>query len=168
MTRDAQENAQDNEEITEKIAELASERNKLIAVAESLTSGQLAAAIGAAPEASEWFLGGVVSYSRRVKHEVLDVPEGPVVTAEAANAMAEGVQRLTGADVVVAVTGAGGPDGQDGQPPGTVFIATRAGEVPHVEHHRFDGEPPEVLAQTIRTALTALRTALGEKIASDN
>lgn len=164
MTSDGQ----DNEEITRQIAELATDQDKLIAVAESLTSGQLSAAVGAAPDASEWFLGGVVSYSRRVKHQVLDVPEGPVVTAEAAQAMALGVQRLTGADVTVAVSGAGGPDGQDGQPPGTVFIASRAGDIEHVEHHRFDGEPAAVLNQTIDAALLVLHSALQDKVAADS
>lgn len=163
MTRDGQ----DNEEITRQIAELATDQEKLIAVAESLTGGQLSAAVGAAPNASEWFLGGVVSYSRRVKQRVLDVPEGPVVTAEAAKAMALGVQRLTGADVAVAVTGAGGPDGQDGQPPGTVFIASRAGDLEHVEHHRFEGEPATVLAKTVSAALLVLRSALEDKVAAD-
>lgn len=50
------------------------------------------------------------AYASDVKHELLTVPLGPVVSAQAAAAMADGVRRLLRADVAVAVTGAGGPD----------------------------------------------------------
>lgn len=146
----------DSVNLAERIAELALANKTMVAVAESLTSGQIAAALGAAPDASEWFLGGVVAYTHRVKYDVLDVPEGPVVTAEAAAAMAAGVRRLTQAQVAVAVTGAGGPDGQDGQPPGTVFIGACTPDRLHTEHHQFDGEPEEVLEHTIDAALRLL------------
>jgi nicotinamide mononucleotide (NMN) deamidase PncC len=36
--------------------------------------------------------------------------------------MAEGAQRVLGADVGIAVTGVAGPDEQDGQPVGTVWL----------------------------------------------
>ena len=50
-------------------------------------------------------------------------PEGPVVSAPAAAAMATGVAAKLGADVGLAVTGVAGPDSQEGHPPGTVFMA---------------------------------------------
>lgn len=146
----------DSANLAERIAELAVQNKVSVAVAESLTSGQIAAALGAAPSASEWFLGGVIAYTHQVKYDVLDVPEGPVVTAEAAAAMAAGVRRLTSAQVAIAVTGAGGPDGQDGQPPGTVFIGACTADRLHTEHHDFDGEPAQVVEQTVATALRLL------------
>lgn len=151
---------QDSAALCEHIAELAVRRKLGIAVAESLTSGQIAAALGAAPNASDWFLGGVVAYTHQVKYDVLDVPEGPVVTAEAAAAMAAGVRRLTSAQVTVAVTGAGGPEGQDGQPPGTVFIGACTADRLHTEHHHFDGEPEVVLERTVEAALRLLLAML--------
>jgi PncC family amidohydrolase len=84
------------------------------------------------PGASTWFRGGVVSYASDVKASLLGVPEGPVVSAAAAGAMAEGVRRLLGADVGLGVTGVAGPDSQEGQPPGTVFLAVVVGEGPPV------------------------------------
>jgi PncC family amidohydrolase len=57
-----------------------------------------------------------------VKYDVLGVPEGPVVSPEAAQAMAEGARRVLGADVGLAITGVAGPDAQDGQLPGTVYV----------------------------------------------
>ena len=97
---------------------------RTLAVAESLTGGLLASAFARASGSSEWFRGGIVAYSSVVKYDLLDVPRGPVVSEVAAVAMARGAGRLLEADVAVAVTGVGGPDPQDGEPNGTVWVAT--------------------------------------------
>src|SRR6478609_8040127 len=107
----------------ELIARTASARGITVATAESLTGGALAQALAAAPDAAGWFAGGVVAYTVATKTRVLGVPEGPVVNAPTARVMAEGVRELTGADIAVAVTGVGGPDAEEGQPAGTVFLA---------------------------------------------
>ena len=73
-----------------RIAELAGSAGVHIAVAESLTGGMLSSALVEAPGASTWFRGAVVAYTRDVKHRVLGVPPGPVVSAPAAAAMASG------------------------------------------------------------------------------
>ena len=77
--------------------------------------------------ASDVFRGSIVTYASEVKFDVLGVPEGPVVTPEAAAAMAVGAQRVLGADVGLALTGVAGPTEQDGQPVGTLHVglATR-------------------------------------------
>ena len=93
-----------------------------LAVAESLTGGLVASRLVNVPGSGDWFKGGVVAYDSEVKFSVLGVPRGPVVTATAARAMADGVRRLTGADVGLATTGVAGPDTQEGQPVGTVFL----------------------------------------------
>jgi nicotinamide-nucleotide amidase len=69
-----------------------------------------------------------VSYATDLKHDLLGVPEGPVVTSAAAVAMAEGARRRLGADIGLGVTGVAGPDEQEGQRPGTVFMAVAMGE----------------------------------------
>lgn len=149
------------EQLAEQIARLARELELSVAAAESLTSGRVAAQLGAAPEAAEWFRGGLVAYHDQVKHGLLGVPDGPVVSDPAARQMARGVARLLGADVAVATTGAGGPSGQDGQSPGTVFVAVvRDGEATCREFH-FEGEPPEVVARTTAAALELVHAALG-------
>jgi nicotinamide-nucleotide amidase len=96
-------------------------RNLTLAVAESLTGGLLASRIVSVAGASRWFRGGVVSYATDVKQSLLDVPAGPVVSAETAAAMAASVAKLLGAGVGLATTGVAGPDTQDDQPPGTVY-----------------------------------------------
>jgi nicotinamide-nucleotide amidase len=73
------------------------------------------------PGASRWFRGSVVAYAPDVKYSVLGVPEGPVVSEDAATAMAVGAARVLGASVGLGVTGVAGPDPQDDQPIGTVW-----------------------------------------------
>ena len=103
---------------------------RTLAVAESLTGGLLASTFARAPGASEWFRGGIVAYCSQVKYDVLDVPNGPVVSEAAATAMARGAARLLKGNIALAVTGVGGPDRQDGEssapsgpPPGLPILA---------------------------------------------
>jgi nicotinamide-nucleotide amidase len=131
-----------------------------IAVAESLTGGGIAAKLACAPGSSEWFRGGIVAYSSGVKHELLDVPDGPVVSEAAARAMATGAAQLLGADVAVGVTGVGGPDEQDGEPPGTVWMGLHHGGSTDTRLFNFSGEPPEVVDATVRAALSWLSNHL--------
>lgn len=127
-----------------------------VAVAESLTGGNIAAQLAAGESAADWFADGVVAYQSEVKFRVLNVDRGPVVTAKAARQMAKGVRELHGVDLAVAVTGAGGPDPQDGQPAGTVFIGVSDPAGERVEEHHFDGDPEDVVAATTVAALRML------------
>lgn len=147
----------DPDALAARIADLARQQDRTVAVAESLTGGLVASALARAEGASTWFRGGVVAYASEVKHDLLAVPEGPVVSPEAACAMADGVVRLLGADIAVGVTGAGGPDPQDGQPPGTVWLAVSGAE-PH--QHRIPGSPADVCHSSVVAALEALVRAL--------
>lgn len=145
--------------LAEELAEIAMRAHLTIAVAESLTAGNLAAALGAASNAGDWFRGGIVAYSRHVKHHVLDVPPGPVVCEAAAEAMAVGVKKMMDATLAVAVTGAGGPDPQDGHEPGSVWFSVATDNACVASHHQFDGAPERVLEQTVEHALALLLTA---------
>ncbi len=143
-----------SESVAEQIAELAQATHLSIAVAESLTGGLLTSRFAAAPDASEWFRGGVVAYNAEVKQDVLGVPPGPVVNELTATAMALGVAKLLDADLAVSTTGVGGPDEEEGLPPGTVWIALCwAGEKGGAWEHRFDGDPSEICRKTCDAAL---------------
>jgi nicotinamide-nucleotide amidase len=142
------------------IASLAMRNGFRVGVAESLTCGKLAAQLGAAPNASEWFRGGVVAYASEVKFDVLGVTPGPVVTAECARQMALGVATVLDADATVAVTGVGGPDPEEGQPPGTVHVAAWVRGVETGELVQVDGDPAEVLASTVPKALEVLLVSM--------
>ncbi|MEU0090649.1 CinA family protein [Kribbella sp. NPDC006257] len=131
-----------------------------VAVAESLTSGRIASELGAAPEASAWFAGGITAYASEIKFKVLGVDPGPVITAHCARQMADGVVQLMNADYGVAVTGAGGPDSEEGHPAGTVFAAVhRPGHTETSEYH-FTGDPATVVKTATREALAILLAAV--------
>ena len=124
-----------------------------LAVAESLTGGELSARFACTPGSSDWYLGALVAYASEVKFEMLGVSPGPVVSERAAAAMAEGIVALLDADVGLAVTGAAGPLPQDGREPGTVWFAVRDAEGTHTRLERFDGAPEEVVDRTVRCAI---------------
>jgi nicotinamide-nucleotide amidase len=136
------------------------DRGSTVAVAESLTGGLLVQALARIGGSGGWLLGGVVAYRRSVKHDVLGVTATKVVSADAAAQMATGVRRLLGGDVAVGVTGVAGPDPQDGEPPGTVWLAVDLGEGPATELLSATGTPAEICAQAVEAALRLLVTAL--------
>ena len=104
-------------------------RGQTLAVAESCTGGGLGAELTAVPGSSDVLLGGVIAYSNAVKSKVLDVPEALLeqvgaVSDPVAEAMAEGVRRLTGSDWSLAITGIAGPGGgTESKPVGLVHLA---------------------------------------------
>lgn len=148
-------------DLARKIADIVTHRGLSVGAAESLTGGALSSALAAAPDASRWFHGGVVAYSAQVNQEVLGVRPGPVVTARCAEEMARGVARLLMVDVAVSRTGVGGPDPEEGEEPGTVYvgIVTPGGGV---TTHRLelDGSPAEVVEEATEQALDLLLTTL--------
>lgn len=137
----------------EELARRARNGGFTVAVAESLTCGKLASALGAAGEASEWFRGGVIAYANEVKFEVLGVKPGPVITESCAREMALGAQRLLTADLAIAVTGVGGPGAEEGNPEGTVFIAVAFPGRVEVREQRFGGGPDAILVATVHAAV---------------
>jgi len=142
------------------IVRLLSETGHTLAVAESLTGGTLSSCFAKRPRASEWFRGAVVAYSSEVKHEVLGVRPGPVVSREAAIDMACGVSQLLGSSIAVAVTGVGGPEAQDGVAPGTVWVALSGSRGPATTCLHLSGSPEEIIEQTCRQTLKLLEDHL--------
>lgn len=150
----------DDEPMEKVVMDLLADRGLTVATAESLTGGLVAARLTDSPGASEVVRGSVVAYASQVKFDVLGVPEGPVVSEEAALAMAEGVCAHLGADVGISLTGVAGPDTQEGQPPGTVWIGLAVqGDV---EAHlvRLPGDRERVRQFSVITALDLLRRRL--------
>ena len=134
-----------------------------LATAESMTGGLIATRLTEVPGSSRAFLGSVVSYANSVKREILNVPEGPVISEQAVLSMAIGVCEALGADVSVAVTGVAGPDSQEGQEPGVVWIGTCVdGEAKAVEV-RFPYNRTMARQLTVITALDILRRRLLER-----
>jgi nicotinamide-nucleotide amidase len=143
------------------------DRGLTLGVAESVTGGLVTGRLTAIAGASEVLRGGVVSYASEVKFELLGVPQGPVVTEEAALAMARGVRVALGADVGLALTGVAGPAEQDGMRPGTLFAAVvvpDAGSpgvlLERVVHIRLPGDRDTMRQLSVISALDLLRRTL--------
>lgn len=157
----------DTAKYTEKFAHQMRGSGVRVAVAESLTSGALASALGATQQSSDWFMGGVVAYADEVKFSVLGVKKGDVVSRECAAQMAEGVAKLTGAEMGIAVTGVGGPAAENGHPAGTVFIAVSVKGDTVVEQRLFPGTPENVLAATVTAAITLAQHTIAPQPVAD-
>ena len=161
-----------------------------LASAESCTGGLIAAACTALAGSSDWFERGFVTYSNAAKSEMLGVPAALIavhgaVSAEVAQAMAEGALAHSRADLAVAVTGIAGPGGATpGKPVGTVWMAVarrggggvragvgsgvrsgvcagvrsgvRSGVITQAELLQLDGDRATIRAQTVQLALQRL------------
>lgn len=150
----------DEQGIEDVVGRLLADRGWSLGVAESVTGGMVASRLVDVPGSSEWFRGGVVAYDSEVKFNVLDVGRGPVVTPEAAEAMAAGVSKLIGTDVGLATSGVAGPDTQEGVDVGTVFVGIFLdGETESVELH-LPGDRARVRSLATISALDALRRRL--------
>jgi nicotinamide-nucleotide amidase len=151
----------DDETMESAVASLLVRNSYTFGVAESLTGGLISQRLTANAGASAWFRGGIVSYSSDVKHLVLRVPDGPVVSEVAARAMAVNARTVLASDVGLSVTGVAGPDTQDGQPVGTVFvgIALPDGSSDVVQLH-LHGDRQRIREHTCINALNELRKRL--------
>ena len=131
-----------------------------LATAESLTGGMIAARLTAVPGASDVFRGSLVTYAAEAKHRLLGVPAGPVVSEQAVRAMAAGVCEQLGADCSVAVTGAAGPTGADGETVGTVWMATSVDGEVVAQRHNFPFDRERTRQFTTIGVLNELRLRL--------
>ena len=151
----------DDETMEHAVGSLLVARGWTLALAESLTGGLVASRIVDVAGASRWFRGAVVAYASEVKYDVLGVPHGPVVSAGTATAMAIGARRVLQADVGLALTGVAGPDEQEGQSAGTVFVGLALpGVEPEALELKLAGDRQRIRQFATISALDALRRRL--------
>ena len=120
----------------------------------------MGARLTSVPGASDVFRGGIVCYASDVKFSLLGVPEGPVVSADAARAMAEGARRLLGADVALATTGVAGPAEQEGQAVGTVFLGLAMDDANEAQQLQLPGDRQRIRQYAVISAVNLLRRRL--------
>ncbi|MEY3432834.1 MAG: hypothetical protein RL131_770 [Bacteroidota bacterium] len=132
--------------LQEHVGEQLIAHHKTLAIAESCTGGYISHLITSIPGSSQFYLGGITSYSNEVKELVLDVPKETLmrlgaVSEEVACKMAEGARHKTGADYAIATTGIMGPGGGTADKPvGLVCVGFSSKEktTSTVFHFRFD------------------------------
>jgi nicotinamide-nucleotide amidase len=151
------------------VADLTS-RGLTIAIAESLTGGLLVAELVSVPGASTVVSGGVVAYNTALKHSLLGVnasllSEYGAVYPDVAAQMAEGVRVACAvdgllADIGVSTTGVAGPDPQDGQAVGTVYVGVATDSGTSVTALALTGSREAIRRQVVYESLVQVRHCL--------
>ena len=148
------------------VGRLLSWQGKTLAVAESCSGGLMAHKVTRVSGSSAYFLGGVVAYSNELKERLLGVPaetlaQHGAVSSETARAMAEGIRRLTGADLGVAITGIAGPSGgSEEKPVGTVYMALATATTTDDHLLRLAGDRWQIQEHASQLALDLVRRSL--------
>lgn len=139
------------------------DRGLTVATAESCTGGLVAKRLTDIPGSSDYFLGGVVAYSDRLKTILLDVQpalleEHGAVSEEVAAAMAVGACRRLGADCAISTTGIAGPGGGSAEKPiGLVYVGTAFGDDVQVRTFTMFQSREEIRIRAAQTALDMFR-----------
>ena len=150
----------DDDSMESVVIDMLRERGLSLGVAESLTGGLMGARFTSVPGASDVFRGGIVSYASDLKFSLLGVPQGPVVSASAAKAMAEGARQALRTDVALATTGVAGPAEQEGQPVGTVFLGLAMDGVSEAQRVQLPGDRQRIRQYAVISAVNLLRRRL--------
>ena len=147
------------------VRELAA-RGVTLAVAESDTGGLLLEQLTAVPGSSAVVIGGVVAYADTLKVSTLGVPletlrDHGAVSAETAEAMAVGVQKLAGTSVGVATTGIAGPGGATPtKPVGLAYVAVASAAGTVVREYHWQGDRDSNRAASVAAAADLLRATI--------
>ena len=145
------------------------ERGLTMATAESCTGGNIAHELTAIAGSSDYFVGSVVSYHRRVKEQQLgvlasDIDTHGVVSQVVAEQMVTGVCQLLGTDCAVSTTGVAGPGGGTPDVPvGTVWMAARCGDRVVSQCKHIPGHRQRVIARATNDALLLLLSLLRDQ-----
>ncbi|MBR1482386.1 MAG: CinA family protein [Ruminococcus sp.] len=143
------------------------EKHLTVATAESCTGGMVSERITRVSGASEVFGCGVCSYSNEIKEKLLGVQHDTLtvlgaVSAETAIQMAEGVKKLSGADITVSLTGIAGPTGGTAEKPvGLVYMGVCNETDAYAVKLQLGEDKPREVIRTLAAA-AALFTVIEE------
>lgn len=152
--------------LADAVAEQLDRCDATLAVAESVTGGQISDMLVAIPGISRRFLAGIVAYANEAKCTQLGVPADLIerhgaVSAEVAEAMARGACEATGARLGIGTTGIAGPaGGSDAKPVGLVYVAVCLDGKTRVAQHKFRGNRNRIRDWAAKEALNMARLAL--------
>ena len=119
----------ENKVLSREISQLIWENGCTLGTAESCTGGRIAESIIAMPGASNYFKGGIISYTNEIKENLLNVShelleEKTAVCEEVAKEMVKGAVKALNVDYAISATGFAGPGGgTDSIPVGTIWLA---------------------------------------------
>ena len=152
--------------VSEVISNMLKAQGKTLALAESCTGGLISNTFTDISGSSEFFLGGVVSYSIDAKQDLLDVPEGMIqqyteVSQEVAVAMASGAAEKFESDYALSITGYAGPSGGTAENPvGTVYIGLHSPRDNWAKRFQWKASRASIKVRALNAALDLLRNEL--------
>lgn len=141
-------------------------RQSTLAVAESCTGGLVSQRITSVPGSSRSFVGGAVVYSDPLKAAFAGVSAELIakhgaVSAEVAEALANGIRIRTGATLGLGITGIAGPSGAtENKPVGLVYIALSDPNRTDVMDRTFRGDRQRIREFASQQALDLVRRRL--------
>ncbi len=141
------------------IGELLKKRGRTLSVAESCTGGLISDRITNVPGSSNYFEGGMVTYSNESKAKHLDIPLNYIrrhgaVSPQVAKKMAQGVRKAFGTTFGLSTTGVAGPTGGTKEKPvGLVFIGLAKGKRTSVMKLNLEGTRREIKEKATEKAL---------------
>ena len=150
----------------DQISDLLKKSRQTIAVAESLTGGLVSSRLTNLGGSSDFFIGGIVCYSPRVKVTNVGVPAGlisqfGVVSKEVAVSLAEEIKKRFRTDIGLAVTGVAGPAPIPPAPVGRVYIALAGKRETEWKELNLQGTRTEIREKAAQACLGLLWLYLG-------
>ena len=151
------------------VGKLLLSRNASLGTAESCTGGRIAHLITLNAGSSEYFKGGVVSYSNEAKINILGVDKSVIdkygaVSKETVEQMAQGAKKVLNTDYVIATSGIAGPSGGSAEKPvGLCWFAIAGGNKTVSISSAFTTNRNENILRASATALNLLRLFLLEE-----
>jgi nicotinamide-nucleotide amidase len=156
----------DQQSLEEVIGNMLRKSKRTLAVAESCTGGILGGMITCIPGSSDYFKGGIISYSGEIKEKLLGIPRETMiqygqVSEQVARAMAQGVRKKCYSDIGLSITGIAGPEGGSKEKPvGLVYIALADQQQTIVQKHQLHRDRQTIRLRSARRALNMLRLHL--------
>jgi nicotinamide-nucleotide amidase len=148
------------------VVDLLKRRSETVAVAESMTGGELGARLTSVAGSSAVVVGGAIVYSTAAKEAALGVDDhllktvGPV-SREVAQALAVAARERFGATYALGITGNAGPTADVGDKPiGLTYIALASPTGVQVEELKYRGLREDIRRRATQQALATLREAL--------
>ena len=165
--------AADQETLEAAVGKLLKARRLTLGIAESCTGGLIQHRITEVPGSSDYFRGGLISYSNDLKISILGVPaellrKRGAVSPQVAAKMALGIRYATGSDIGLSVTGIAGPTGGTRKKPvGLVYIGLSTPKRIQAFRHQFSGDRSTVKFKSSQATLNIVRLHLLSLIGSD-
>lgn len=159
---------EDKETLASAVVKLLSEKNMTVSFCESCTGGSIAKAITDVSGSSSVFGFGAVTYANEAKEKMVGVSRENLecygaVSPQVAEEMAEGIRKLSGADIGISVTGIAGPGGGTPEKPvGLVYMGVSTNNKTYVNKLLLKGSRDKIRQTTVSRALTELFNLIKE------